>query len=97
LWEDPLTALSRYRERCADTASTAAQRTSPGCRPPSGANGLKELFGENPKALTVIAAMLPGAIQIGAEGLVSAALEKFKKPESHHDRRSKNCSREARV
>jgi hypothetical protein len=67
LWEDPLTALSRYRERCADTASTAAPRISPGCRPPSGANGLKELFGENPKGLTVIAAMLPGAVQIGAE------------------------------
>src|SRR4029453_11281386 len=67
LWEDPLTALSRYRERCADTASTAAQRSSPGCRPPSGANGLKEPFGDNPKGLTVVAAMLPGAVQIGAE------------------------------
>jgi hypothetical protein len=69
LWEDPLAALARYRDRCADAAaaSNAAPRTSPGCRPPSGANGLKELFGENPKGLTVIAAMLPGAALIGAE------------------------------
>src|SRR4029450_11422326 len=56
LWEAPLTALSRSRERCSATASTAAQRSSPGCRPPSGANGLKELFGENPKRLTFGAA-----------------------------------------
>ena len=67
LWEDPLTALARYRERCADGGSTAAQRTGPSCRPPSGANGLKDLFGESPKGLTVIAAMLPGAAQVGAE------------------------------
>ena len=67
LWEDPLTALARYRERCADGGSTAAQRTGPSCRPPSDANGLKDLFGEDPKGLTVIAAMLPGAALVGAE------------------------------
>jgi hypothetical protein len=67
LWEDPLTALARYRDRCADSGSAAAQRSSPGCRPPSDANGLKELFGENPKGLTVIAAMLPGAALVGGE------------------------------
>jgi hypothetical protein len=67
LWEDPLTALARYRERCVDGCSTAAQRTGPSCRPPSGANGLKDLFGESPKGLTVVAAMLPGAAQVGAE------------------------------
>src|SRR5215212_977521 len=67
LWEDPLTALARYRERCADSGSTAAPRTGPGCRPPSDANGLKEFFGENPKGLTIIAATLPGAVQLGAE------------------------------
>jgi hypothetical protein len=67
LWEDPLAALARYRERCSDAASTAAQRSSPGCRPPSDGSGLKELFGDNPKDLTIIAAMLPGASLIGAE------------------------------
>jgi|GEM_PF-2296912 len=67
LWEDPLTALARYRERCADSGSTAAPRTGPGCRPPSDANGLKEFFGENPKGLTVIAAMVPGAALVGGE------------------------------
>ena len=46
LWEDPLAALARYRERCADSGSTAAPRTGPGCRPPADANGLKEFFGE---------------------------------------------------
>src|SRR5215212_168646 len=67
LWEDPLAALARYRGRCADAAPTVAQRSSPGCRPPADANGLRDLFGETPTGLTIIAATLPGAVQLGAE------------------------------
>jgi hypothetical protein len=67
LWEDPLGALARYRERCADAGANVAQRSSGGCRTPSDAGGLKEQFGENPKGLTIIAAILPGAPLVGVE------------------------------
>ncbi len=67
LWEDPLAALARYRDRCADAGAKAGQGNNAGCRPPSDAGSLKEQFGENAKGLTIVAAMLPGAPLVGAE------------------------------
>jgi hypothetical protein len=67
LWEDPLAALARYRDRCTDAAPPRGQRGSPGCRSPADANGLRDLYGKTPTGLTIIAATLPGAVQIGAE------------------------------
>jgi hypothetical protein len=77
LWEDPLAAFSRYREKLKETCPTGANAAPAGsssesrCRAAQPANSetFKAAFGGSGDRLTLIAAMLPGAALVGAEEL----------------------------
>jgi hypothetical protein len=69
LWEDPLAAFSRYREKLKEICPTGANAAPAGsssesrCRAAQPANSetFKAAFGGSGDRLTLIAAMLPGA------------------------------------
>ncbi len=68
LWEDPWRRWRVTANAAPMPRRLAAQRSSPGCRPPPGRQRPRgTLLGETPKGLAIIAAMLPGAALLGAE------------------------------
>jgi hypothetical protein len=74
LWEDPLSALDRYRQKqkqaCTSSSrSNGATSPDPACQPVKAdtAGTFRERFSGLGSSLTLIAAMLPGANLVGAE------------------------------
>ena len=71
IWEDPLTELSRYRQKLKDACPTPAPGSSVDSRcrsaQPANSKTFKDTFGGDGDRLTLIAAMLPGAALVGAE------------------------------
>lgn len=68
LWEDPLSALDRHREKVKQCAADGKRSIEPACQAgqPLDAEKFRALFGKG-DSVTLIAAMLPGAALGGSE------------------------------
>ena len=68
LWEDPLSALDRHREKVKQCATDGKRSIEPACQAgqPLDAEKFRTLFGKG-DSVTLIAAMLPGAALGGSE------------------------------